>query len=127
MLVEGCGNGLCHSWRTVPKDNDYFAAGVPIINALYEKAGSRLTKKHLTSTHLQWHRGPSLFESCTVGQGYTCNCDRLQRIVHEMHMSFGTVNPPGPLEEQGAVIFGGQAKYSLKNSNLRIYKEKRHL
>ena len=116
MPTEDSKNGICHSWRTVPKDKDFLAASVPILNALYEKAGSKLTKKHLTSTHLQWHRGPFLFENCINAGAYNCNCDRLQRIVHESYMSLGTVNPPGPLEELGAVIFG-QAKHSLRTAS----------
>lgn len=108
--VQQPGANLCHQWQRVPKDKDFLAAGVSILNRLYEEAGSRLTKKHLTSTHLQWHRGESLFESCPGPHGvrrYDCTCDRLQHIFHESLFTLGKVNSPGPLmDEGGAVIFG---------------------
>ncbi|TVY88680.1 hypothetical protein LAWI1_G006923 [Lachnellula willkommii] len=108
--VQKPGASLCHQWQRVPKDKDFLAASVSILNRLYEEAGSRLTKKHLTSTHLQWHRGESLFESCPDPYGvsrYKCTCDRLQHIFHESLFTLGKINPPGPLmDEGGAVIFG---------------------
>jgi hypothetical protein len=113
--AEAMTKGLCHLWRTMPQGNDYLAASVPILNSLYEKAGSRLTKQHLTSTHLRWHRGLKLFENCEDVAAFRCSCDRLQRIVRDSLMSFGPINPPEPLEEQGAVIFG-QIKHSLKEA-----------
>jgi hypothetical protein len=121
--AESSINGICHAWKQVPKGKDYLVAGVPILNSLYEQAGSRLTKEHLTSTHLQWSRGPMLFENCkNIGQ-FQCSCDRLQILVHKSRMT--TINPPGPLEEQGAVIFG-LAKHPFNHSILtqRESKEK---
>jgi hypothetical protein len=108
---QGSITGLCHKWKRVPKVMDYLTASVPMLNTLYEKAGSRLTKMHLTSTHLQWHRGPKLFENCTNAQNFRCDCDRVQNIVSDSRMTLGRVKPPGPLEQhmEGAVIFG-QAK-----------------
>jgi hypothetical protein len=97
---------LCHKWQRVPKEKDYLTASVSILNTLYNEAGSSLTKKHLTSTHLQWHRGHALFEACPARSKYQCACDRLQQIYPESFFTFGKVNPPGPLAEQGAVIFG---------------------
>lgn len=126
MPDQGPRTGLCHPWRTLPQEKDYLAASVSMLNSLYEKAGSRLTKQHLTSTHLQWHRGPSLFEECVSAGAYACNCDRLQRIVHESRMSLGTVTPPGLLEEQGAVIFG-QAKHPLRTPAPTHPKEPKHV
>jgi len=108
-------NGICHAWKQVPKNKDYLVAGVPILNSLYEQAGSRLTKEHLTSTHLQWNRGPILFEKCKNTGQFQCSCDRLQILVHKSRMT--AISPPGPLEQQGAVIFG-QAKHSFNHSIL---------
>jgi hypothetical protein len=53
--------GLCHLWKGVPKGQDYLAATVPMMNNLYEQAGSKLSRNHLTSTHLRWHRGGQLW------------------------------------------------------------------
>jgi len=116
--------GLCHQWKRVPRDKDYLTASVSILSKLYEEAGSRLTRKHLTSTHLQWHRGQALFEPCPNRASYECTCDRLQQIFHESLLSFGKVNPPGFLEEQGAVIFG-QSKHSTNFSALPHQKKKK--
>ncbi|TVY45349.1 hypothetical protein LOCC1_G005972 [Lachnellula occidentalis] len=106
--VQKFGANLCHQWQRVPKDKDFLAASVSILNRLYEEAGSRLTKKYLTSTHLQWHRGECLFESCPYGvRRYECTCDRPQHIFHESLFTLGKSNSPGPLlDEGGAVIFG---------------------
>jgi len=51
---------LCHKWKQVPKDQDYLAVSVPMLYQLFERAGSRLTRKHLTSTYLRWHCGYKL-------------------------------------------------------------------
>jgi hypothetical protein len=109
--------GLCQKWQRVPKNKDYLTASVSILNNLYEEAGSRLTKKHLTSTHLQWHRGPSLFETCPNRTCYDCTCDRLQQIIYKNVLTSGKINPPGLLEERGAAIFG-QTQHS---SSLTIF------
>jgi hypothetical protein len=110
--------GLCHKWKQVPKVMDYLTASVPMLNALYETAGSRLTKMYLTSTHLQWHRGPKLFENCTNSQNFRCDCDRVQNIVSNSRMTVGRVKPAGPLEQhmEGAVIFGQAKNVFLKRS-----------
>ncbi|PQE09075.1 pfs domain protein [Rutstroemia sp. NJR-2017a BVV2] len=98
--------GLCHLWQRVPKDKDYLTASVSMLNTLYEEAGSRHSKKHLTSTHLQWHRGAALFETCPNSKTYQCTCDRLQQILYDSRPTVHQITPPGPLKERGAVIFG---------------------
>lgn len=104
--------GLCHKWQRVPKDKDYLTASVPILNSFYEEAGSRLTRKYLTSTHLQWHRGEVLFEACPNRASYECTCDRLQQIFHESALTFGKVKNSGQLDTQGAVIFGQSGHFT---------------
>jgi hypothetical protein len=105
--------GLCHMWRAIPKEKDYLAANISSINKLFEQSGSRSSKKYLTSTHLQWHRGTVLFEKCRASSNsFSCTCDRLQQILPESRLTFGTVVPSGKLEERGAVVFG-QATHPL--------------
>jgi hypothetical protein len=105
--------GLCHMWRAVPKEKDYLTVGATTINKLFEQSGSRLTRKHLTSTHLQWHRGRVLFEKChSSDSSFRCTCERLQQILPDSGLTFGNVVPSGKLEEGGAVIFG-QATHRL--------------
>ncbi|RDW61992.1 hypothetical protein BP6252_11425 [Coleophoma cylindrospora] len=116
---------LCHKWKRVPKGKDYLTAAVPLLDRLFEQAGSRLTRKHLTSTYLQWHRGPRLFESCPSYAKFECGCDRIQQICHESALAFGKVIPPGPLQEQGAIIFG-QANF-LGNNSSRLQTKKAQL
>ena len=107
-------SNLCRSWRTLPKGKDYLAAGVPIMELLYSEAGSRLSRKHLSTTHLQWHRRSILFEQCGDTGPDRCACDRTQQIYHDSLLrTFGQVRPPGKLEENGCVIFG-QVHHSLK-------------
>jgi hypothetical protein len=99
--------GLCHMWRAVPKEKDYLTAGMTTINKLFEQSGSRLTRKHLTSTHLQWHRGTVLFEKyCASDGSFRCTCERLQQILPDSELTFGNTIPLGNLEKRGAVIFG---------------------
>ena len=114
--AEGSTSGMCHAWKQVPKDRDYLVAGVPILNSLYEQAGSRLTKEHLTSTHIQWSRGPKLFEKCNSAGHFQCNCDRLQSLVLKSRLT--SVVQPEHLKETGAVIFG-QAKHSFSHNFIR--------
>ena len=98
---------LCAPWRSLPKGKDYLAAGVPILELLYSEAGSRVSHKHLSTSHLQWHRGFSLFESCSYTAPDRCECDRTQQIYHDsLFKTFGRVRPPGHLEENGCAIFG---------------------
>lgn len=123
LFASGFGNiirpteentgGLCHKWKQMPKEKDYLAVSVPLLNQLFERAGSRLTRKHLTSTHLRWHCNPKLWDKCEHKQSFDCNCDRLQLIVHDSITTFGTISAPGPLEQNGAVVFG-QAEHALK-------------
>ena len=100
-------SSLCHSWRTLPKGKDYLAAGVPILELLYSEAGSRTSRKHLSASRLQWHRGSTLFEHCRGTVPSRCQCDRTQQIYHDsLFRTFGHVRPPGNLEADGCVIFG---------------------
>jgi hypothetical protein len=97
--------GLCNSWQSVPKWNDYLATTVKTLKDLFDVAGCRLNQTYLTSTHLQWHRGnSSLFEPCKLPGKYQCQCDRLQQIIPKS--AVGRVVPPGILIDDGAVIFG---------------------
>ena len=113
---------LCAPWRSLPKGKDYLAAGIPILELLYSEAGSRLSHKHLTTSHLQWQRGSTLFEQCSYAALDRCKCDRTQQIYHDsLFKTFGRVRPPGHLEENGCAIFG-QARHPfrpLKNVAIR--------
>ncbi|PMD36943.1 hypothetical protein L207DRAFT_586627 [Hyaloscypha variabilis F] len=56
--LEGSLEGLCHMWRSVPKENDYLAASIPTINKLFERSGSRLIKtSHLYPSTMAPRRG----------------------------------------------------------------------
>jgi hypothetical protein len=103
--------GLCHKWRTVPKDKDYLAATVSTMNRLFEKAGSKHTQEHLAPSHIRWHRGSKLFDSCADKANFQCSCDRVQEIVCKSFARFRNIIPPGPLEDKGAVIFGKPATF----------------
>ena len=98
---------LCPLWRNLPKGKDYLAARVSTMELLYSEAGSRRSHKHLSTSHLQWHRGSTLFEPCSGTFLDHCECDRTQQIYHEsLFRTFGHVRPPGKLEENGCVVFG---------------------
>lgn len=115
-------NRLCQRWRSLPKDKDYLASGVPMLELLYSEAGSRCSRKHLSTNHLQWHRGSSLFEQCCLSLG-ECKCDRTQQIYHDsLFRAFGHVRPPGELEKNGCVIFD-QANHALKPTKIVTRRE----
>ncbi|KAH8804538.1 chromatin remodelling complex Rsc7/Swp82 subunit-domain-containing protein [Xylogone sp. PMI_703] len=109
--TKGETSGLCHQWERVPEKKDYLAAGVSILEKFFEEAGSRQSKKYLTSTHLQWHRSETVFEPCPSIANILCKCDRLQQIVQKSHFNFSKSRPV-LLVERGAVIFG-QRKHKL--------------
>ena len=94
----------CSAWRTLPKGRDYLAVGCPMLETLYNEAGSRKTRSYLTSRHLQWNRGSTLFERCEEMSG--CACDRLQQLVYDSRTTFRRVKPPDELPQNGCVIFG---------------------
>jgi hypothetical protein len=98
--------GLCRRWKQVPKDKDYLAAGVHILNTLYKGAGYQTTKEYLTNNDHQWHRGRMVFEKCPSNASVTCNCDRLQQIIRKKRKVSGGVTPLDLQKDQGAVIFG---------------------
>ncbi|KAF1950615.1 hypothetical protein CC80DRAFT_482470 [Byssothecium circinans] len=77
--------GLCRSWQRVPKGKDYLATTTKTLKDLYDVAGCRLSRKYLTSTHLQWHKGDS-------------------RVVPKS--AIGEVVTPDFILDQGAVVFG---------------------
>ena len=95
---------LCSAWKVLPKGKDYLAVGCPMLETLYIEAGSRKTRSYLTSRHLQWHRGSTLFEKCEDLSA--CVCDRLQQLVYDSKTTFRRVKPPDELPENGCVIFG---------------------
>ena len=96
--------GACSAWKSLPKGRDYLAVGCPMLETLYNEAGSRKTRSYLTSRHLQWHRGSTLFETCE--EISSCACDRLQQLVYDSRTTFRRVKPPDELPEDGCVIFG---------------------
>ena len=105
VIKPVCGSlDLCSAWKVLPKGRDYLAVGCPMLETLYNEAGSRKTRSFLTSQHLQWHRGSTLFERCEEMSG--CACDRLQQLVYDSRTTFRRVKPPDELPENGCVIFG---------------------
>ncbi|KAL8948017.1 MAG: hypothetical protein Q9222_005759 [Ikaeria aurantiellina] len=109
---------LCPRWRALPKERDYLAGRVSKFEQLYSEAGSKISRKHLSTTHLQWHRGSSLFERCTSTSTPrdSCQCDRTQQVYHDsLFKTFGTVKPPGKLKPHGCVVFG-QTQHALKSA-----------
>lgn len=94
----------CSAWEILPKGKDYLAVGCPLLETLYNEAGSRKTRSYLTSRHLQWNRGSTLFECCEEVSG--CTCDRLQQLVYDSRTTFKRVKPPDELPKNGCVIFG---------------------
>ena len=101
---------LCSAWKVLPKGRDYLAVGCPMLEILYNEAGSRKTRSYLTSRHLQWHRGSTVFERC--GEVSGCACNRLQQLVYDSRATFRRVEPPDELPENGCVIFG-RAKHPI--------------
>ncbi len=99
---------LCQRWRCLPKEKDYLAACVPMLETFYAKAGHRLDHQYLTSAKLVWHRGSMLFEQCAEDTSECCKCDRLQQVSYHV---FDHNRPPGTLEANGCVVFG-HAHYS---------------
>ena len=117
-------SSLCHPWKTLPKKKDFLAAGVPMLKLLYSEAGSRLSRKHLSTSHLQWHRGRTLFEECSDMALNGCRCDRTQQIYHDsLFKTFGHVRPPGILKENGCVIFG-QAHHPFRPRQVLARRQK---
>ncbi|KAL5325079.1 hypothetical protein ACEPPN_006201 [Leptodophora sp. 'Broadleaf-Isolate-01'] len=115
---------LCHAWNRVPRKRDFLTTTVPMLETIYEHAGSKQNRKYLTSTHLQWHRGETLFGDCEKNMNSKCACDRVQQILRESPTTFGRiVPPPGPLPARGAVIFG-QSKHPFKQKYICEENEK---
>ena len=110
----GVPGSLCEQWQSLPKGKDYLAIGCPTLEKLYAEAGSRRTREHLTSTHLQWQQGPVLFEPCMTGSNQHCKCDRLQQLIYDSPTTIGHVSYPKELANNGCVIFG-QSHHRLKS------------
>ena len=115
--------GLCREWRSLPKDKDYLAVCVPILEMFYAKAGHRQDHQYLTSAKLQWYRGSSLFEKCADVASDCGGCDRLQQLHRDSYKWIGYGKPPGKLEVNGCVAFG-QAHRSLKRSKIFAMRKK---
>lgn len=115
--------GLCREWRSLPKDKDYLAVCVPILEMFYAKAGHRQDHQYLTSAKLQWYRGSSLFEQCADVASDCGGCDRLQQLHRDSYKWIGYGKPPGKLEVNGCVAFG-QAHRSLKRSKIFAMRKK---
>jgi hypothetical protein len=95
---------LCNLWQRVPSGCDHLATTCNVLTDLFDVAGSRASREHLTTTHLQWHQGESqLFELCEYTNA--CKCNRLQQIVSK---SETVVRPNIGDVKTGAVIFGNR-------------------
>ena len=117
-------DGLCRKWRSLPKDKDYLAICVPMLEMFYAKAGHRQDHRYLTSAKLQWHRGSMLFEQCVSGNGSNCHdCDRTQQVYHDSYKTIGHGRPPDKLEANGCVVIG-QAHHPFRFSTIFASREK---
>ena len=117
-------DGLCRKWRSLPKDKDYLAVCVPMLEMFYAKAGYRQDHKYLTSAKLQWHRGSMLFEQCASGDGSNCHvCDRTQQVYHDSYKTIGHGRPPDKLEANGCAVFG-QAHHPFRFSTVFTSRKK---
>ena len=115
---------LCRNWRSLPKDKDYLAVCVSMLEMFYAKAGHRQDHQYLTSAKLQWHRGSMLFEQCASGNGSNCHdCDRTQQVYHDSYKTIGHGGPPEKLEANGCVVFG-QAHHPFRFSTIFTSRKK---
>lgn len=96
--------GLCRKWRRVPHGQDYLATTTNMLQTLFDKAGSRVDRKYLTTkSKLRWHQGSSaLFNECQ--DVTTCDCTRLQQLIPESAIK--SAQTPTSIVDEGAVIFG---------------------
>jgi hypothetical protein len=95
---------LCNVWQRVPSGCDYIATTSNVLTDLYDVAGSRASRRYLTTTRLQWHQGESqLFDAC--GNTNSCQCNRLQQIARK---SDTVVLPNIGDVKAGAIIFGNR-------------------
>ncbi|CAI9634166.1 unnamed protein product [Alternaria burnsii] len=104
LPAGGSDNLLCHKWRRVPDGQDYLTTTTDVLQRLFDKAGSRLDRKYLTTKNkLRWHQGSStLFNACR--DVALCDCTRLQQLFPES--AFRSIQPPTSIASKGAVIFG---------------------
>ena len=104
LPAGGSDQVLCHQWRGVPDGQDYLATPTKMLQNLFDKAGSRVDRKYLTTkSKLRWHQGSStLFNACR--DAARCDCTRLQQLVPES--TIRSVQPPTSMAIEGAVIFG---------------------
>ena len=95
---------LCHKWRRVPQGQDYLTTTTSMLRTLFDKAGSRLDQKYLTTkSKLRWHQGSSaLFNRCRDVP--ICDCTRVQQLIPESAIK--SAQPPTSIADEGAVIFG---------------------
>ena len=66
IIWPGKGYQPCRNREALPKGKDYMATSVPLLKRLFREAGSHSGQVHITSTGLQWHQGPMLFENCVA-------------------------------------------------------------
>ncbi|CAN9284020.1 unnamed protein product [Alternaria alternata] len=104
LPAGGSCDVLCHKWRRVPDGQDYLTTTTDVLRTLFDKAGSRVDRKYLTTkSKLRWHQGSSaLFNECQNVS--LCDCTRLQQLVPES--AFEGAQPPAFIADEGAVIFG---------------------
>ena len=76
-----------------------------MLKRLFQKAGSHPGQIDITSTGLQWHQGPTLFENCAAGRA-PCHCEPLQQITRGRLITRKTETFAVELPEAGCVGFG---------------------
>ncbi|KAH8688668.1 hypothetical protein GQ44DRAFT_696068 [Phaeosphaeriaceae sp. PMI808] len=116
---------ICSFWDKVPVKENYLAVSVSDIKGIMEKEKSMKHGLPRLVDDIYWHKPAHIFEACAcVGEDPKQHSDRVQVLLPRnlLGVRGRTLKGPGPLEPNGAVIFGHSSQFlsSLENfGNLR--------
>ena len=108
---------MCSSWMKVPKNKDYLAVSVPIMEELLRR-GDREEVPWRVIDEIYWHTPGKTFEPCQCRKHVSSrtNCDRVQVLLPSgFRKTWGKgFSCPTDLVSEGALIFGHSVKFPLR-------------
>ncbi|KAK1965435.1 pfs domain-containing protein [Colletotrichum sublineola] len=111
--------GLCDNWRLLPEGKNLLAVSSYDLMNIMRKRGPQDARHFKLCTGLFWHKPAELFEDCVcktrLNWGLQRPFDRIQVILPASSLrKLAGTTPPGPLDPQGAVIFGHSSRFPWK-------------
>lgn len=126
LLRPAKNETICSFWDRVPVKKNYLAVSVSNIMEIIKKEGGMKESPPRLVDDIYWHNPDHIFGACVcVSENSKGHCDRVQVLIPRNILDIGgrTLKGPGPLEPNGAVIFGHSSQFLSNSENFGNVRE----